>query len=547
MAAKTPKKFRQARKAARADAKKVFSGKTQARLKDKTNPLGKFSADDKEALSDVMKEAKGKYITDDKGNKIKTTNITPKEAAAEYKRTTQASNEAFRSKMRAEFGEYAGKKATQADYDANPKMKDRAPKAAPGKPAPKFTETGKVRSAVTATELKPQSYKVDKAGNKIKEPKAPAAKKAKPEYRSVIGKNGKRTKTMGEVSKAVADKTKAPVVKKGFAAGKELNAEGKAIYDKLVKEGVKPKSALNKALFRQEKGAKVAAKAAAPIAKAAKSAASKVKKQGPVKGMPTKPFKEMTATEKSNFLKGAKPVGVGTMKNGKITFKFNDKEIQSVVEKNRAARAIKVPSTVVSSKPNVPSKELAVRPKAGPVAVKAATTSAKKKFTAKGAALGAARLAGKALTGKVGMAVTAASLLGGPVINQLTKDKNRITSADVMKGREQAAIKANAAKQTNKSRSNQPRITGQGKLIGKGNIPTMSAGGATSTYRVNAGDTLSGIAKKSGVSLSELLAANKKIKDPRKIYRNTAINIPSKGKVPTGGYAGPVPYRPKKK
>jgi LysM repeat protein len=530
MAAKTPKKFRQARKAARADAKKVFSGKTQARLKDKTNPLGKFSADDKEALSDVMKEAKGKYITDDKGNKIKTTNITPKEAAAEYKRTTQASNEAFRSKMRAEFGEYAGKKATQADYDANPKMKDRAPKAAPEKPAPRFTETGKVRSAVTATEVKPQGYKVDKTGKKIKEAKAPVAK---------------TSAVKAPATKASATKT--PVVKKGFAAGKELNAEGKAIYDKLVKEGVKPKSALNKALFRQEKGAKVAAKAAAPIAKAAKSAASKVKKQGPVKGMPTKPFKEMTATEKSNFLKGAKPVGVGTMKNGKITFKFNDKEIQSVVEKNRAARAIKVPSTVVSSKPNVPSKELAVRPKAGPVAVKAATTSAKKKFTAKGAALGAARLAGKAVTGKVGMAVTAASLLGGPLINQLTKDKNRITSADVMKGREQAAIKANAAKQANKSRSNQPRITGQGKLIGKGNVPTMSAGGSTSTYKINAGDTLSGIAKKSGVSLSELMSANKKIKDPKKIYRNTSINIPSKGKVPAGGYTGPVPYRPKKK
>lgn len=495
MAAKTPKKFRQARKAAKADAKKVFSGKKQAGLKDKS-PLTKFSEDDKKALSETSKEASGKYITDDKGNRISTTNLTAKEGAAEYKRTRAASSEAFRSAMRAEFGEYAGKKATQADYDSNQKFKDRAPKAAPAK-----TE-------------------------------APAKK--------AVAKKA-------AVKKAAPAKKAAPVAKKGFAAGKELNAEGKAIYDKLVKEGVKPKSALNKALFRQEKGAKVAAKAAAPIAKAAKSAATAVKKQGPVKGMPTKPFKEMTATEKSNFLKGAKPVGVGTMKNGKITFKFNDKEIQSVVEKNRAARAIKVPSTVVSSKPNVPGKELAVRPKAGPVAVKAATTSAKKKFTAKGAALGAARLAGKAVTGKVGMAVTAASLLGGPLINQLTKDKNRITSADVMKGREQAAIKANAAKQANKSRSNQPRITGQGKLIGKGNVPTMSAGGSTSTYKVNAGDTLSGIAKKSGVSLSELMSANKKIKDPKKIYRNTSINIPSKGKVPAGGYTGPVPYRPKKK
>ena len=512
MAAKTPKKFRQARKAAKVDAKKAFSGKRQAGLKDKS-PLMKFSADDKKALSETSKEASGKYITDDKGNKIKTTNLTAKEGAAEYKRTRAAANEAFRSAMRAEFGEYAGKKATQADYDSNPKFKDRAPKTAPGKPAPKITEAGKVRSAVTAPEPKPQGYKVDKDGKKIK-----------PKYPSVIGKNGKRTKTMGEVSKAVADKTKAPVVKKGFAAGKELNAEGKAIYDRLIKEGVKPKSALNKALFRQERAAKVAAKAAAPVAKAAKSAATAVKAQGPVK---------------SKVPAGAKPIGVGTMKNGKLTFKFDDKQIKSIVEKNKAAKAIKVPSTVVSSKPNVPGKELAVRPKAGPVATKAAATSAKKKFTAKGAALGAARLAGKAVTGKVGMAVTAAGLLAGPLTKQLTKDKNRITSADVMKGRELAAIRENTPKSTTKSRSNQPRITGQGRFVGVG------AGG--STYKVNAGDTLSGIAKKAGVSLSELMAENKKIKDPRKIYRNTTIKIPSKGKVPTGGYTGPVPYRPKKK
>jgi LysM repeat protein len=472
MAAKTPKKFRQARKAAKADAKKVFSGKKQAGLKDKS-PLAKFSLDDQKALSETSQEAKGKYITDDKGNKIKTTNLTAKEGAAEYKSARKASNEAFRSAMRAEFGEYAGKKATQSDYDSNPKFKDRTPKAAPAK-----TE-------------------------------APAKK--------AVAKKA-------AVKKAAPAKKAAPVAKKGFAAGKELNAEGKAIYDKLVKEGVKPKSALNKALFRQEKGAKVAAKAAAPIAKAAKSAATAVKAQGPVK---------------SKVPAGAKPVGVGTMKNGKITFKFDDKEIKSVVEKNRAARAVKVPSTVVSSKPNVPGKELAVRPKAGPVVAKAATTSAKKKFTAKGAALGAARLAGKAVSGRVALATTAAGLLAGPLMNQLTKDKNRITSADVMKGREQAAIRANAPKSTVKSRSNQPRITGQGKFIGVG------AGG--STYKVNAGDTLSGIAKKSGVTLSELMAANKNIKDPKKIYRNTSVKIPSKGKVPTGGYTGPVPYRPKKK
>ena len=56
-------------------------------------------------------------------------------------------------------------------------------------------------------------------------------------------------------------------------------------------------------------------------------------------------------------------------------------------------------------------------------------------------------------------------------------------------------------------------------------------------YRVTSGDTLSGIASRAGVSLSELRKANPQITDPRKIYRNTGVVIPKGGKVPTGGYA----------
>jgi len=399
MAAKTPKKFRQARKAAKVDAKKAFSGRKQAGLKDKS-PLMKFSEDDKKALSEVREEARKGYITDDKGNKIR---VKPTETSLE--RIARDRREA-KAELERQWAIEDGKEKVRESKPAN-------------KPTPKITEAGKVRSAVTAPEPKSQGYKVDKDGKKIRP------------------KGFKTVKTAGAAKKAAATESKKiatvekktlPVVKKGFAAGKELNAEGKAIYDRLIKEGVKPKSALNKALFRQEKGAKVAAKAAAPVAKAAKSAATAVKAQGPVK---------------SKVPAGAKPIGVGTMKNGKLTFKFDDKQIKSIVEKNKAA-------------------------KAGPAAVKAATTSAKKKFTAKGAALGAARLAGKAVTGKVGMAVTAAGLLAGPLTKQLTKDKNRITSADVMKGRELAAIRENAPKSTTKSRSNQPRITGQGRFVGVG-------------------------------------------------------------------------------
>jgi LysM repeat protein len=484
-AKKTPKKFRQARKAAKVDAKKAFSGAKKASLKD---PFTKFSKDDIEVLKEMKAEAKKGYITDDKGNKV---NVKPTETAQERMARDRAAAKAEALRKypydKAELEAMSKADRQAAELEQKRMSEPKSQKAS--KPAPKTTEAGKVRSAVTATEPKPQSYKVDKTGKKIKE-------------------GAGRSTSQNKLLKKSVDKTKAPVVKKGFAAGKELNAEGKAIYDKLVKEGVKPKSALNKALFRQEKGAKVAAKAAAPIATAAKSAAEKVKSRVPA---------------------GAKSIGVGTMKNGKLTFKFDDKQIKSIVEKNKAAKAIKVPSTVVSSKPNVPSKELAVRPKAGPVVAKTAAKKAGAKAAFKTAALGAAKSTGKLFTSKAGLAITAASLLGKPVLQALTKEPAGAKKA-----------KINAAKTPGpEARSNQPRITGQGKFVGVG------AGG--STYRVNAGDTLSGIAKKSGVTLSELMAANKKIKDPRKIYRNTQVNIPSKGKVPTGGYAGPVPYRPKKK
>jgi len=500
MAAKTPKKFRQARKAAKVDAKKTFSGAKKARLKD---PLTKYSKDDIEVLKEMKAEAKKGYITDDKGNKIR---VKPTETAQERMARDRAAAKAEALRMypydKAEL-EAMSKADREAAETAQKRLSQ--PKASKaGKPADKTPSANqKVRSAVTVPEPKPQGKVIGK----------PAAKKNMP------AKIGERLPKKTPMKPADAKKPglptdkKLPVAKKGFAAGKELNAEGKAIYDKLVKEGVKPKSALNKALFRQEKSAKVAAKAAGPVAAAAKSAATAVKKQGPV--------------STSKVPAGAKPIGVGTIKNGKLTFKFDDKQVKAAVEKNKASKAIKVPSTVVSSKPNVPGKELAVRPNAGPVVAKTAA----KKGGAKAAALGAAKFAGRALTGRAALAVTAATLLGKPILQALTKEPAGAKKA-----------KINAAKTPGpEARSNQPRITGQGKFIGKG----IGAGG--STYRVNAGDTLSGIAKKSGVTLSELMAANKKIKDPRKIYRNTAINIPSKGKVPAGGYAGPVPYRPKKK
>lgn len=46
------------------------------------------------------------------------------------------------------------------------------------------------------------------------------------------------------------------------------------------------------------------------------------------------------------------------------------------------------------------------------------------------------------------------------------------------------------------------------------------------TYIVQKGDTLSGIAKRFGVKLSDLIKANPQIKDPDLIHPGEAIKIP---------------------
>jgi LysM repeat protein len=580
---KRPTRFRQGRRQGKVDAKKVFSGAAKAGLKDKDR-FTKFSADDIEALNEAKEGSRKGFITDDKGNKIQTEKFTKESAKQYWEDVRKADKAAAKAEALRKYPYDADElkamsKADRAAAETTQKRISEPKASSSGKPADRTASaTQKVRSAVTVNEPKSQGYKVDKDGNKIKEPKVTNKSTPTKGGRVVQKSSNKTTKPEGK---------KLPVAKKGFAAGKELNAEGKAMYDKFIKEGIKPKSALNKALFRQEKGAKVAAKAAGPVATAAKSAASKVKKQGPVtkgqmgkvakvvnydpktkmgtsrpEGLTPKVRKEiqakydaavrnesgMTARQESALqrrgrkedqrmskLRAADPkkfdAREALARNTKITPAEYAKERARIGDTVRPKPAVAPKPgkylAMQNAKKTSTSKELIVRPKPGAVATKAASSSAKKKFTAKGAALGAAKFAGKAVTGKVGMALTAATLLGKPVLQALTKDPQA--------GKKQSTTTTPAVK----SRSNQPRITGQGKFIGVG------AGG--STYKVNAGDTLSGIAKKSGVTLSELMAENKKIKDPRKIYRNTSINIPSKGKVPTGGYAGPVPYRPKKK
>lgn len=99
-----------------------------------------------------------------------------------------------------------------------------------------------------------------------------------------------------------------------------------------------------------------------------------------------------------------------------------------------------------------------------------------------------------------------------------------------------------------------PKTTPKGALSVKSNNTSPNKPKASQTpkaketpkftkYKVEHNDTLSGIAARAGVTLAELRTANPKITDPKKIFRNTSVNIP-KGKTASGSYTGPVPYRP---
>ncbi len=72
----------------------------------------------------------------------------------------------------------------------------------------------------------------------------------------------------------------------------------------------------------------------------------------------------------------------------------------------------------------------------------------------------------------------------------------------------------------------------------------LAAGPAlASTYTVQSGDTLSGIAARSGVSLSAIEAANPQIHNPNLIYVNQKVNVPDgrPGVTPIPGPAALAP------
>ena len=437
---KAPKKYKQARKAAVADAKGAFSsGKTKARLKD---PTVKSTADDKKILREIKAESEGNYITDDRGNKI---NVKPTETPQERMARDRREAKAAVDRM------YAKEDAAAQRTSGDVKVTD------------KRTPAEKVAS------------------------KKAASKEVK-----------KNTKKLGSTKKAslkVVDTpvgTNKPGVKKPGVTRAEKSAANKAAWAKM--------SPAERKNWAANKG-KVAGTGVKPTAPKTVATKPKVKTGVAAKG-------ELTTAAQVDKYKAA--VAAGKSKG----------------------EAVRIAKGGASNLPAVITKQ-GTKTAAKQAGVKAALATA-----GKTAAKGAWKVTG----GKVGLALGAASLAAGPLFDALNKgakkgsmpggNQNMTTGRG---GRPQGFVEANKVL-PKRPEGSYPKGGGKGLKIG--------SGGTTSIYKVETGDTLSGIAKKAGVTLSELMAANKKIKDPRKIYRNTTVKIPNNKPAPKPMYTGPVPYVP---
>lgn len=481
MAAKKPtkpRKFKQARKDAKSAAKQAFSGKSQAGLKDRTL---RISADDKEVASEVRKEAKGNYITDDRGNKIQVKPTeTPQERMARDRREARAQ--------------------LQQKWDQEDGVARKPREAAPAKkPAPKGGGMNKTRTFIQATEVKPQ-------GKVLKKKAEPAKKAVKPK------------KTMGQVSKAVADATKPkvnkPAVTKGMTRA-ERSAANKAAWAKMTP-----------AERKNWKGNKPAAAPAAP------ASAPATPKPMAAKTTTPKPTKPKAAEPKSDNLKA--------LQKKVAKAKDTAKPAAKAATATKAAKSASVGKVLLNAAKTTamvvgPGKFL----KAGALvkgalgankavkvtkAVKAAESG--KKFQAANTARKAANAAKAEKAAKAGVKgkVKKVGLAAGGfyAIDKIPTDG----------GSKPAATPASTTR-PQRPAGQYPKGGGKGLKLGP-NVQ-VNAGGSTTSYTVKKGDTLSGIAKASGAKLSEILAANPKIADKKSKYKGgsmiwsgTKVKLPTK-------------------
>jgi LysM repeat protein len=523
--AKKPYKYRQAKKDAKAAAKRAFPGKVKAVRKDIT---GKITAEDRLALKDMADTAKkelGKnaYLS-----------------RADYDAMQNRELEKFRQSMADEFGEYGGKKAGEAEA---PAKKAPAKKAAVKKPAAALEKKAPAKKAA-----------VKKAAVK-KAPAKPAA--------SAPVKKAAPSKTMTRAEKSAANKAAwknmSPAERKNWSANKPA-ASAVPAKDSGLRKSLGISTDKWSKMTQAEKEAAVKKSAKVGVAKEKvrmADAEAKVKARQEARAASTK--RPTLADLKKNEAKGLE-------------------EAKKRVEAKNAAAKPRTKITV-DGKTSAPAK-----PTAGAQALdkmkaeasaKAKAKAAKPKFrkikgTAKGGVIGAVagevvslakgstkkdfdeinRLENKLaqITGKGKSKATAGRQGAQQQVSQLA---SLATLGVVGKTRRQRMDELNAliAKAEKKNKPKELRYGKDGSSLVPGTAaykagsktrPTVASTGGGSTtkvsdkYTVKKGDTLSGIAKTAGLSLSELRAANpdimkkKKYKQGSMIWSGTKVNIPKK-------------------
>ena len=310
---------------------------------------------------------------------------------------------------------------------------------------------------------------------------------------------------------------------KGFSAGKTLTPKGQAIYDDLIKQGVKPKSAMNKAVFRQEKTTKPGVKKPAVTKTTtpkvvtkndALKFSAKGKTQTPqaqnLKNLQDKVAKAKGSAKKVTTAKAAKDVStIGKVLNspvGKVA-----KTAAMLVGPGKFLKAGALVKGAISANKAVKVTK----------AVKAAESG--KKFQAAKTARKAANVAKAEKAAKAG---------------KMSKVKKVGLAAAGFYALDKIPTGGGSKPAVTKTYPQRPAgmlPKGGGKGLKFGPNINVGAGGSTTSYTVKKGDTLSAIAKNSGVKLSELLSANPKIADKKSKYKGgsmiwsgTKVKLPTK-------------------
>jgi LysM repeat protein len=526
--AKKPYKYRQARKDAKAAAKRAFPGKVKAVRKDIT---GKITAEDRLALKDMADTAKKEL-----GKKAYL-------SRAEYDAMQNRELEKFRESMREEFGEYAGKKAGEAEA---PAKKAPAKKAAVKKAAAALEKKAPVKkAAVKKAAVKPTKTfgEISKSVTAAKEP----VKKAAP------------SKTMTRAEKSAANKAAwknmTPAERKNWSANKPAASAVPAKDSGLRKSlGISTDKWSKMTQAEKEAAVKKSANAAGAKERTRMAEAeAKVKARQEARAATTK--RPTLADLKRNEAKGLEEAKARVAAKNKAladSAKGKTQTPQAVEAKKKAAAKPEGKAPAKTGGKNVKPKFRKIKAAGkggvyGAVAgelVSLAKGSTKKDFDEIN------RLENKLaqITGKGKSKATAGRQGAQQQLSQLASlaslgvvGKTRRQRMDELNALIAKAEKKNKPKELRYGKDGSSLVPGTAAYkAGSKTRPTVASTGGGSTtkvsdkYTVKKGDTFSGIAKTAGLSLSELRAANpdimkkKKYKQGSMIWSGTKVNIPKK-------------------